>query len=65
MTIDEVMATVADIHEVKPEEHAGFRTLAAGLETAALLCRRYTSATLAQLSERFGLGHPASSANLM
>ena len=59
------MATVADMHEVEPEEYVGFRALAAGREMAALLCRRYTSATLAQLSERFGLGHPDSSANLV
>lgn len=65
VTIDEVMATVADMHEVEPEEYVGFRSLAAGREMAALLCRRYTSATLAQLSERFGLGHPDSSANLV
>ncbi len=65
VTIDEVMATVADVHEVEPEEYVGFRSLAAGREMAALLCRRYTSATLAQLSERFGLGHPDSSANLV
>jgi hypothetical protein len=36
-----------------------------GVLVAALLCRRYTSATLAQLSERFGLRHPDSSANLV
>ena len=65
VTIDEVMATVADVHEVEPEEYVGFRSLAAGREMAALLCRRYTSATLAELSERFGLGHPDSSANLV
>ena len=29
------------------------------------LCRRYTGATLAQLSERFGLRHPDSSANVV
>jgi hypothetical protein len=36
-----------------------------GVLVAALLCRRYTSATLAQFSERFGLRHPDSSANLV
>jgi hypothetical protein len=39
--------------------------VACGREIAALLCRRYTSATLAELSERFGLHHPDSSANLV
>jgi REP element-mobilizing transposase RayT len=65
VTIDEVMATVADMHEVEPEEYVGFRSPAAGREMAALLCRRYTNATLAQLSDHFGLGHPDSSANLV
>jgi len=65
VTVDEVMAAVAEIHEVEAEEYFGFRSLAAGREMAALLCRRYTSATLAQLSERFGLRHPDSSANLV
>lgn len=51
VTVDEVMAAVAEIHEVKPEEYTGFRSTAAGREMAALLCRRYTNATLAQLSE--------------
>lgn len=42
------MATVADVHEVEPEEYVGFRSLAAGREMAALLCRRYTNATRAR-----------------
>ena len=53
VTIDEVMATVADMHEVEPEEYVGFRSPAAGREMVALLCRRYTNATLAQLSAAF------------
>ena len=65
VTIDEVMEAVAEIHEVEPEAYFGFRSLAAGREMAASLCRRYTSTTLAQLSERFGLRHLDSSANLV
>jgi hypothetical protein len=65
ITVDKVMAAVAEIHEVDPAEYVGFRSLAAGREMAALVCRRYTSATLAELSERFGLRHPDSSANLV
>ena len=42
-----------------------FRSSAAGRETVALLCRRYTGSSLAELSEAFGLGHPDSSANLV
>jgi len=65
ITVDEVMEAVAQMHEVEPEQYVGFRSLAAGREIAALLCRRYTNVTLAQLSDRFGLRHPDSSANLV
>ena len=47
------------------EEYVGIRSLAAGREMAALLCRRYTRAILAELSERFGLRHPDSLAYLV
>ena len=63
--VDKVMGTVAMLHDVEPQDYVGFRSLAAGREMAALLCRRYTSATLAELSKRFGLRHPDSSANLV
>ncbi len=59
------MEAVADVHQVEPEEYVGFRSMAAGREMAALLCRRHTAVTLADLSQRFGLRHPDSSANLV
>ena len=65
LSVDEVVRVVAQVHGVEPEEYVGFRALARGREMAALLCRRYTSVTLAQLSDRFGLRHPDSSANLV
>ncbi len=65
VTVDEVIETVAEIHEIELEQYVGFRSSAPGREMAALMCRRYTSATLAELSERFGLRHPDSSANLV
>ena len=43
----------------------GFRSGAAGRDMAAYLCRRYTSATLRELSERFGLSHPDSASDLI
>jgi hypothetical protein len=52
-------------HWTDAAEFFGFRSQAAGREIAALLCKRYTGSTLAQLSEAFGLGHPDSSANLV
>jgi hypothetical protein len=36
-TVDEVMAAIADMHEVEPGEYVGFRSPAAGREMAALL----------------------------
>ena len=65
ITVDDVIQAVATMHDVEPQEYVGFRSAAAGREMAALLCRRLTNATLAELSERFGLRHPDSSANLV
>ena len=44
VTVAEVMEAVAAIYVVDPAEYARFRSLAAGREMAALLCRRYTFA---------------------
>ena len=65
ITVDEVIEVVATVHDVEPQEYVGFRSAARGREMAALLCRCFTNATLSQLSERFGLRHPDSSANLV
>ena len=46
-------------------QYVGFRCQAPGREMAALLCRRFTSSTLAELSKAFGLRHNDSSANLV
>ena len=47
------------------EDYRAFRSQSAGREIAASLCRRYTTASLAELSERFGLGRPGSPSNLV
>lgn len=65
ISVDDVIEVVAAIHEVNPQGYVGFRSTVAGREIVARLCRRLTSATLAQLSDRFGLNHPDSSANLV
>jgi putative transposase len=62
-TIGEIINVVAAAHGVETSEYVGFRSSAAGREMAAMLCRRYTGSTLAELSEAIGLGHPDSSAN--
>jgi REP element-mobilizing transposase RayT len=63
--VDQVIKAVAQAHGVDPQQYAGFRVHAAGREMAALVCRKHTSATLAELSTRFGLNHPDSAANLV
>ena len=42
-----------------------YRRSAVGRDVAALLCRRWTTATLRELSGRFGLSHPDSAADLI
>ncbi|KAA1259143.1 chromosomal replication initiation protein [Rubripirellula obstinata] len=65
VTPDAVLNATAQEYGVSPEEYCGFRSGAGGRDVAAYLCRRYTSATLAELSVRFGLGHPDSSSDMV
>ena len=64
-SIGEIMELVAEEHDVDSSQYVGFRSSAPGREMAALVCRRFTSSTLAELSVAFGLGHPDSAANLV
>jgi hypothetical protein len=64
-TTDEILEVVAHAHDTDASQYSKFRSPAPGREMAALLCRRYTGCTLAELSAAFGLGHPSSSANLV
>ncbi|TWU03711.1 hypothetical protein [Neorhodopirellula pilleata] len=65
ITVDDVIENTAKKYGVSPAEYSGFRSGAGGGDVAAYLCRRFTSATLAGLSERFGLGHPDSSSDMV
>jgi REP element-mobilizing transposase RayT len=65
VTVDEVLEATASEYGVSIQEYCGFRSGAGGRDVAAYLCRRYTPATLAELSERFGLGHPDSSSDMV
>ncbi len=65
ITVDEVLAATASEYGVSVSDYHGFRSVAGGRDVAAYLCRRYTSATLAELSKRFGLGHPDSSSDIV
>jgi hypothetical protein len=64
-SIQEIMQLVAERHQVDSSQYIGFRCSASGREMAALVCRRFTSSTLAELSDAFGVGHPDSAANLV
>ena len=59
------MEETASYYEVSASDYVGFRSLAAGREIAALLCRRWTGETIASLSGTFGLAHPDSASNLV
>ena len=63
--VDAILAATASQFGVTPDEYVGFRSGAAGRDMAAYLCRRYTGATLRELSERFGLSHPDSASDLI
>jgi chromosomal replication initiation ATPase DnaA len=50
VTVEDVVESTAKKYGVSPLEFAGFRSGAGGRDVAAYLCRRFTSATLAELS---------------
>ena len=64
-SIETVIAATAKEYEVNPSDYAGFRIRAGGRDVATYLCRRYTTATLAELSKYFGLSHRDSSGDLV
>lgn len=64
-SVDAVIKETAKEYGVSPEDYHGFRSIAAGRDVAAYLCRRYTTATLAELSSVFGLSHRDSSGDLV
>ena len=64
-SVEEIVDIVAEEHDVDSAQYVGFRSSAPGREMAALICRRFTSSTLTQLSVAFGLRHPDSAANLV
>ena len=64
-SIETVIAATAKEYDVDPGDYAGFRSRAGGRDVAAYLCRRYTTATLAELSKYFGPSHRGSSGDLV
>ncbi|EMI15474.1 hypothetical protein RMSM_07596 [Rhodopirellula maiorica SM1] len=62
---DEIIAAAATYHAVEPADYAVFRSVAAGRDMAAWLCRRWSAATLRELGPRFGLSGVDSVSNLV
>ena len=65
LSVETVIAATAKEYDVEPDDYTGFRSGAPGRDVAAYLCRRYTTATLAELSSIFGLSHRDSSGDLV
>lgn len=61
----EVLAAVAAAYDVDQQTFRLKHNKATSRDIAALLARRLTTATLGELSELFGLGHPDSVRNLI
>ena len=60
----QIIGIVAEHDGVDASGYREFRSPAGGRDLAAYLCRRYSGATLRELSIEFGLSHPDGSANL-
>ena len=65
LSAQQIIGIVAAHYGVKASGYREFRSPAGGRDLAAYLCRRYSGATLRELSIEFGLSHPDGSANLV
>jgi hypothetical protein len=62
VTVDAILEATALEYATSAE---AYRSGATGRDVAAMLCRRWTTATLGELSGRFGLSHPDSASDLI
>ncbi len=65
VSVDAILEATAKQYGVSAEQYCGYRSGAGGRDVAAMLCRRWTTATLRELSGRFGLSHPDSASDLI
>ena len=65
LSAHQIIGIVAEHYSVDASGYREFRSPAGGRDLAAYLCRRYSGATLRELSIEFGLSHPDGSANLV
>ena len=64
VTVDAILDAAALQYGTSVDTYCGYRSSAGGRDVAALPCRRWTTATLRELSGRFGLSHPDSASDL-
>jgi hypothetical protein len=65
VTVDAILDATALQYGTSADTYCGYRSSAGGRDVAALLCRRWTTATFRELSGRFGLSHPDSASDLI
>ena len=65
VTVDAILDATAMHYGTSADRYCGYRSRAGGRDLAALLCRRWTTATLRELSGQFGLSHPDSASDLV
>jgi hypothetical protein len=65
VTVEAILDATAMHYGTTADAYCGYRSGAGGRDVAAMLCRRWTTATLRELSGRFGLSHPDSASDLI
>ena len=65
VTVDAILDATAMQYGTSADRYCGYRSCAGGRDVAAMLCRRSATATLRELSGRFGLSHPDSASDLI
>ncbi|WP_146595703.1 hypothetical protein [Novipirellula galeiformis] len=65
LSSDEIIAAVVAYHVWNATDYAAFRSVAAGRDIAAWLCRRWSPATLREMGPRFSLSGVDSVSNLV
>jgi len=65
VSVEEIISATAKVHQIEGTEYAKLRSVAAGRDMAAWLCRRWSGATLRQLGSWFGLDGTDSVSNLV
>ena len=65
ITVDDILKATAQEYGVSADQYKGFRSSAGGRDIGAYHCRCYTTAPLADHSERTGQGHPDSASDMI